>query len=56
MVSWFTSQPRLKGCLGYIFTSLFLSLKESTGKIRENVFLFHFKSSFSSPENESFEF
>ena len=40
-----------KGCVLYIFASLFSSLKESTCKTWENVFLFHFKNSFQSEEN-----
>ena len=34
----------------------FLSLKESTCEARKNVFLFHFKSSFRSRENQILEF
>ena len=34
----------------------FLSLKESTWETRKNVFLFHFKSSFRSRENQILEF
>ena len=34
----------------------FLSLKESTSETRKNLFLFHFKSSFRSPENQILEF
>ena len=47
-------QP-FKGCVPLkIFASSFLSLKESTCEIK--CFLFHFKSSFCSQENQSLEF
>ena len=45
-----------KGCVHYIFATLFLSLKESTCETRKNAFLFHFKISFRSPENQILEF
>ena len=47
---------RLKSCFHYIFASFFLSLNESPFQIRKNAFLFHFKSSFCSQENQILEF
>ena len=46
----------LKGCVRYIFASLFLSLNESTFQNKKKSFLFHFKSSFRSQENQILEF
>ena len=37
----------VKVCIGYIFSTLFLSLKESTYEIRKNVFYFILKALFS---------
>ena len=40
------SQGYFKGCVRYIFASLFLSLKESTCETRKNVFNFTLKALF----------
>ena len=45
------SRFKLKGCVRYVFASLFLGLNESTCQIKKNVFLFHFKTSLCSREN-----
>ena len=42
----------IKGCVRYIFASLFLSLNESTWQTEKNVFYFTFKSFFRSRENQ----
>ena len=50
------TKTELEGCVYYNFASLFLSLKESTHGTGEKCFLFHFKSSFHSRENQILEF
>ena len=46
----------LQGCVHNILLVCFLSLQDSTCKTRKNVFLFHFKSSFRSQENQILKF
>ena len=52
----FKENKILKGCVCYILLVCFLSLNESTCQTRKNAFLFHFKSSFCSQENQILEF
>ena len=42
----------IKGCVCYIFASLFLDINESTYQIKKKSFLFYFKTSFRSRENQ----
>ena len=46
----------LKGCVRYIFASLFFKSKGEHLGNKQKCFLFHFKSSFCSPENQTLEF
>ena len=46
----------LKGCVRYIFASLFFRSKREYLSNSGKCFLFHFKSSFRSPENQVLEF
>ena len=46
----------LKGCVRYIFASLFLSIKESFREIRKNVFYFTSKALLVLEKNQSLEF
>ena len=45
-----------KGCVGYIFASLFFKSKQEYLSNYEKCFLFHFKSSFRSRENQISKF
>ena len=45
-----------KGCVHYIFTSLFFKSKGEHLENKDKCFLFHFKSSFHSQENQILEF
>ena len=45
-----------KGCVCYIFASLFFKSKQEHWSNLEKYFLFHFRSSFHSQENEILEF
>ena len=47
---------RFKGCARYIFASLFFKSKRKHLSKQEKCFLFHFKSSFHSGENQILEF
>ena len=46
----------LKGCVRYIFANLFFKSKRGHLSNKEKYFLFHFKSSFRSQENQILEF
>ena len=45
-----------KDCICYIFASLFFKSKGEHLGNKQKCFLFHFKSSFCSPENQTLEF
>ena len=47
---------QIKSCVRYIFSSLFFKCKRELLRNQKNCFLFHFKSSFCSWENQSLEF
>ena len=50
------SWKQFKGCVRYIFASLFFKLKGEHLENKEKCFLFHFKNSFRSRENQVLEF
>ena len=52
----FCNGKNLKGCVRYIFARVLLSLNETTCQTRKNVFLFNFKNSFRSREDQILEF
>ena len=47
---------KLKGCVGYIFTSLYFTYKKEHLWNKEECFLFHLKNSFRSWDNQSLSF
>ena len=60
-IKWPPKQWTFKGCVCYIFASLFLGLNDSTCQMKKNVFyfeekcfLFHFKTSFYSWKKSNF--
>ena len=50
------TKRELEGCVHYIFASLFFTTKRAHSWNLEKCFLFHFKSSFHSRENQILEF
>ena len=55
-VVYYKDGEEVKGCVRYIFAGLFFKSKGQHLENKEKCFLFHFKSSFRSRENQIVEF